>query len=331
MNILVLKEQDMKRAFDMNKAIRADKDALASYSKGSCNIPLRTNLNVPEFGGQSLYMQGYVPDVKGLGVKIVSVYPGNIEKGLTSVPATMVLLNAETGEVAALLDGTYLTRLRTGAVAGAATDLLARQDAKIFALFGTGGQAETQLEAVLCARKLREVRVFDLSAERAQHFAEAMQAQFGVRYDVTIRAVASADEAVEDADIITSVTTSRGATFDGSKVKAGAHVNGVGSYTPQMAEIDGAYVSGADLIFCDTKDAIVECGSLTQALDQGLLRREEIRGELGELINGTKIGRRSEQERTLFITTGNAVLDIVTARRIYEEAVRLGIGSTIEL
>ena len=149
MRIRVLNENDIKKVMDMKAAIFATKDALKEYSNGKTDIPLRANLNVPEHNGQSLYMYGYVPGQDALGVKIVSVYPDNIAKNLTSVPATMVTLNSETGEVNSLIDGTYLTRLRTGAISGAATDELANPDSKIFALFGTGGQAETQLEAVL--------------------------------------------------------------------------------------------------------------------------------------------------------------------------------------
>ena len=149
MKITILNESDMRNVFTMSDAIKADKDALELYSLGKSVVPLRINIDVPEYSGQSLYMAGYAPDAGALGVKIVSVYPKNIEKGLTSVPATMVLVNQETGEVCAMLDGTYLTRIRTGAVSGAATDILARKNSRSFALFGTGGQAATQLEAYL--------------------------------------------------------------------------------------------------------------------------------------------------------------------------------------
>src|SRR5690554_1711216 len=178
MKIIVLREEEMKEVFTMEDAIQADKDALALYSKGETNIPLRINIDVPKEGGQSLYMPGYAAGANALGVKIISVYPKNVDKGLPSVPATMVLINEETGEVNAIMDGTYLTRIRTGAVSGAATDLLARQDAKVFALFGTGGQAEGQLEAVLAVRDIEEVRIFGRNKERAQNFADRMVEKF---------------------------------------------------------------------------------------------------------------------------------------------------------
>ncbi len=330
MNVVVLNEADMRRVFTMKDAVQADKDALELYSLGQSNIPLRANLDVPEHEGQSLYMYGYAAPAKALGVKIVSVYPRNIEKGLNSVPATMVLVNCETGEVCAMMDGTFLTRIRTGAVAGAATDVLARPDSKVMALFGTGGQAETQLEAVLTVRPISLVKVYDISAERAAAFAEKMTRQFGEAFGVTIVAAASADEAVADADVITSVTTSKRPTFDGRLVKKGAHVNGVGAYTPAMQELDEYLVTHADKVYVDTRNgALNESGDLIIPIQKGLFTPEQVTGELGEVIAGKAPGRANDEEITVFKTTGSAVMDVVTAQRIYECALKTGIGQII--
>lgn len=332
MKIIVLNEADMRRVFSMKDAVQADKDALKLYSEGKSNIPLRANLDVPEHEGQSLYMYGYAAPAHALGVKIVSVYPKNIEKGLNSVPATMVLVNSETGEVCSIMDGTFLTRIRTGAVAGAATDELARKDSRVFALFGTGGQAETQLEAVLAVRKIELVKVFDISQERAQAFAERMSERFGKEFGVSIVAASTAAEALNDADIITAVTTSKKAVFDGRLVKKGAHINGVGSYTPEMAEIDEYTIVNADKVYVDTRNgAINESGDLIQPIRRGVFSEDKVTGELGEVLSGTVQGRLSKDEITFFETTGSAVLDIVTAQRIYECAVSQGIGSVIEM
>jgi ornithine cyclodeaminase len=331
MKIVVLKQENMKNVFTMQDAIQADKDALKLYSLGKSNVPLRVNLDVPEYEGQSLYMPGYAAEANALGVKIVSVYPKNIEKGLTSVPATMVLVNNETGEVCSLMDGTYLTRVRTGAISGAATDVLARKDSKIFALFGTGGQAETQLEAVLTVRPIEEVRVFDISAERAADFAERMTRALGSRFGAKIRAAKSADEAVEGADVITSVTTSTKPTFNGRLVKKGAHVNGVGAYTPVMQELDEYLILNADKVYVDTRDGVLnEAGDFIIPIKKGIYSADRVTGELGEAIAGKVPGRVDDREITLFKTTGSAVVDVVTARRIYECALQKNIGSIIE-
>ena len=330
--ILILKESDISSMITMSDIIEADKEALSIYSSQKSNIPLRSNLDIPEYKGQCLFMNGYAAPAKALGVKIVSVYPENINKNLTSVPATMVLVDAETGMVNSLLDGTYLTRLRTGAISGLATDILSRKDSKIFALFGTGGQAITQLEAVLTVRKIEEVRVFDVFKERAQEFAKKMTEIFGKKFNVKIIAAENSDKAVENADIITTVTTSKKPVFDANKVKKNVHINGVGSYTPEMQEIPGDILVKANKIFVDTRDgAINESGDLIKPIQSGLINKEKINGELGEVINGLMKGRENDDEMTFFKTTGSAVLDLVAAQKIYEMAKARKVGQMVDL
>ena len=328
--ILILKESDIAPIVEMRDIIEADRQALSIYSKGKANIPLRSNLNVPEYNGQCLFMNGYVASAKALGVKIVSVYPKNIDKKLTSVPATIVLVDVETGFVNSIIDGTYLTKMRTGAVSGLATELLARKDSKVFALIGTGGQAVTQLEAVLTVRKIELVKVYDLYFERAEAFAKQMQEKFGSKFNVKIYATKTTDEAVEDADIITTVTVSKKPVINAEKVKKNAHINGVGSYTPETEEIPPEILMKASKIYVDTKDAIKESGDIVQPLKNGQIKDSKITGELGQLINGEIKGRENDEEMTFFETTGNAVLDVVAAQKIYEIAKNKNIGNLID-
>ena len=330
--ILILKESDISSMITMSDIIEADKEALSIYSSHKSNIPLRSNLDIPEYKGQCLFMNGYAAPAKALGVKIVSVYPENINKNLTSVPATMVLVDAETGVVNSLIDGTYLTRLRTGAISGLATDILSRKDSKILALFGTGGQAVTQLEAVLTVRKIEEVRVFDIFQDRAKEFAKKMSEKFSKKFNVRIIAAESSDKAIENADIITTVTTSKKPVFDANKVKKNVHINGVGSYTPDMQEIPEDILVKANKIYVDTRDgAINESGDLITPIKKGLIKKEKINGELGEVINGQNKGRENDDEMTFFKTTGSAVLDLVAAQKIYEMAKTKGVGQMVDL
>ena len=330
--ILILKESDISSMITMSDIIEADKKALSIYSSHKSNIPLRSNLDIPEYKGQCLFMNGYAAPAKALGVKIVSVYPENINKNLTSVPATMVLVDAETGVVNSLIDGTYLTRLRTGAISGLATDILSRKDSKILALFGTGGQAVTQLEAVLTVRKIEEVRVFDIFQDRAKEFAKKMSEKFSKKFNVRIIAAESSDKAIENADIITTVTTSKKPVFDANKVKKNVHINGVGSYTPDMQEIPEDILVKANKIYVDTRDgAINESGDLITPIKKGLIKKEKINGELGEVINGQIKGRENDDEMTFFKTTGSAVLDLVAAQKIYEMAKTKGVGQMVDL
>ena len=331
-DILILKESDISSMITMSDIIEADKEALSIYSSQKSNIPLRSNLDIPEYNGQCLFMNGYAAPAKALGVKIVSVYPENINKNLTSVPATMVLVDVETGMVNCLIDGTYLTRLRTGAISGLATDILARKDSKIFALFGTGGQAVTQLEAVLTVRKIEEVRVFDIFKDRAEEFAKKMSEKFSKKFNVKIIAAESSDAAIDNADIITTVTTSKKPVFNANKVKKNVHINGVGSYTPEMEEIPEEILVKANKIYVDTRDgAVNESGDIITPIKKGLITKEKINGELGEVINGKIKGRENDEEMTFFETTGSAVLDLVAAQKIYEMAKAKGVGKIVDL
>lgn len=328
MNILILREADIRRACTMPEAIAASFEALRLYSAGRCEIPLRTTIAVPEGPGNSLYMYGYAAPADALGVKIVSSFPENAAHGLPSTPSVMVLLDARTGAVCALLDGTYFTRLRTGALAGAATQLLSREDSRVFTIFGTGGQALEQIEAVLAVRPIERVQIVGRSREKAARLAAQVQAA----HNVFCTADISADEAAASADIITTVTGACRPLFAGSLVRPGTHINGIGSCTPQQAELDAQLIARAGKIYADTLDGVLhEAGDLMQALASGAITEQRITGELGQLILGRTPGRESAEEITFFDSTGTAALDLVTAKRIYDRAQALSIGSSIDL
>lgn len=325
--MLFLNKNHIVESFSMREAMDACNEALKLYSQNKASVPLRTNIDIPKQEGQSLYMPAYVESEEdALGVKIVSVYPNNIKKNIPSVPATMITLDAETGMVDAVLDGTYLTQLRTGAVQGAATELLARKDAKIGALIGTGGQAECQLWAMLTARDLEEIRIFDIDFERATTFAKEMEAI----YKVKMIPCETAKECVEGADVITSVTTSKRPTFSAEWVKEGAHINGVGAYTPEMCEIPKEIIKEATTVIFDTNDGVMsEAGDFIQPIESGYLTKDHYRGELGQLVLGDIKGRDSESEITIFKTVGSAVLDVFVASQIVKKAKTKHLGQEI--
>ncbi|MBJ8325632.1 ornithine cyclodeaminase family protein [Streptococcus pacificus] len=330
--MLYLSKKDIEKSFSMSKAIEAAKNSLAIYSKGEAIIPLRVNLGVEKFNGQSLFMPGATKgEVDAVGVKIVSVYPDNINKGLPSVPATMVVIDAKTGIVSAILDGTFLTQLRTGAVQGAATDLLARQDAKIGLIIGTGGQALQQSIAMLTVRKLRTFYVSDIDLNRAKTFAKQLYEATRDHFTTNIIVADDLSKAVQEADVITTVTTSKVATFNFNDVKPGTHINGIGAYTPEMHELPISLIEHADCIFLDTKDGVLsEAGDIITPLQQGKINEKNITGELGELVLEKVDGRQNETDITVFKTVGTAVLDIVTAQLIVENANEKGLGLKLE-
>jgi ornithine cyclodeaminase len=329
--MLILSTNEIKNLFTMKDAIQASREALGMYSEGKSKVPLRINIDMPKKQGQSLFMPAYAEDLDAIGIKIVSVFPHNRDLNKPTVPAQMVLINGQTGEVCAILNGTYLTQMRTGALQGLATDLFARSDAKRAVLIGTGGQAATQLEAMLNVRKLQEVNVIDIDFNRAKQFASIMQETFS-HFNASIIAVKDCDEAVKKADIITTVTTSKTPVFDGRLVKKGAHINGIGSYTSEMQELPESIICIADKIIFDTKEGVMhEAGDILIPMKAGVITEADIDGELGEVVLGKVKARETEEEITLFKAVGSALLDIVTAHKIYQKALEVGAGQCIDI
>lgn len=329
--MLILSENDIKKVFTMKDAVDAVKESFSIYSQGKSVVPLRVNIDVKKHEGQSLFMPGYVEDLDSIGIKIVSVFPKNVEKGRPSVPAQMLLLDGTTGEVCCIMDGTYLTQLRTGAASGAASDVLAIKDAKVAALFGAGGQAICQLEAILAVRKIKKVKVYSRNARKLAEFVKKANVELK-NYGALIVSAESPEEAVKDADIITAVTTATKPVFPGGLVKKGAHINGVGSYTRDMQELDEYIVKEADKVFVDSKEAVLaEAGDFIKPIEKGLIDENKIDGELGEVIFGKINGRENDEEITLFKTVGIAVQDVVTAYKIYKKALEKGVGTVVEI
>lgn len=328
--MLILSKEDIKSVFSMKDAVDGVKQAFSIYSDRRSVVPLRVNINVPKHEGHSLFMPGYVPDLDSIGIKIVSVFPKNIEKGKAVVPAQMILLDGTTGEVCCIMDGTYLTQLRTGAASGAASDILSAKNAKVAAIFGAGGQALCQIEALLAVRKLQLVKVYALGDEAKKFVQIAKEELKG--YGAEIIAAQSPEEAVKDADIITAVTTARKPVFPGNLVKKGAHINGVGSYTKEMQELDEYIIKSADKVFVDSKEAVLaESGDFIRPIEKGLIDKDKINGELGEVLLGKLKGRECDNEITLFKTVGISVQDVVTANKIYKKALEKGIGKIVDI
>lgn len=325
--MLLLSREDIKKVFTMRDAIEADKKAFQLVVEGKCDAPLRTNIQAPKYEGCFLFMPAYVEEMDTASLKIINIFPKNIDNGIPSSPAQVFLIDGKTGIVTAVLDGTYVTQLRTGAASGAAFDVLAKKDCRIGALIGTGGQAATQLEAMLAARKLEEVRVYDLNYERTAAFAEKMQEELQ-SYGTKIIPVRSSDEAIDDADLLITVTPSSKPVFDGSKVKKGATVSCVGAYQHHMQEMDPVILTRASKIYFDSEEAVLsESGDILIPLEDGTITKDDFTGDLGNVIKGELVGRENDDEIIVFETVGVATQDLVAAREIYEKAAEAGIGT----
>ena len=324
--MLLLSKKDIKEVFTMRDAIEADKEAFKIYTEGKSIVPLRTNIPATKQEGTMLFMPGYVENLDCAAVKIVSVFPKNEEKGKPVTPATVLLLDGTTGEVCAVLDGTYVTQLRTGAASGAALDILAIKNAKKGALIGTGGQASAQLEAMIESRNLEEVYIYDIDIEKTKKFVRQMNQELS-NYNTKFNVAKTSDEAIENADVIITVTTAKKPVFDGNKVKKGATISAVGSYLPTMQELDPAILTRASKIFFESTDAVLaESGDILTPLADGIISNDDFNGELGQVINNEIAGRENDEEIIVFKTVGIAVQDVVTAKKIYDNALKRNIG-----
>lgn len=315
----LIRGDDVARACTMREAIDAVAEGFLALSSGRATVPVRGSVPLAA-GGVALSMPAALADGRYWSAKLVTVAPGNALRGLPLVAATVVLGDAATGLALALLDGTGLTALRTGAAGGVAARALARPESAVVALFGAGVQARTQLEAlrVVLGERLREVRVASRDPAHARRLAEEASAADGsARY-----LVAAPDAAIAGADVVVTATTSASPVFDGAALAAGAHVTAVGSYRPTMRELDDATLRGARIVVDQRDAALAEAGEL-----QGLGPGDVV--EIGEVLAGTAPGRRNAGERTVFKSVGNAVQDLVVASRTYERALALGVGEEI--
>lgn len=327
--MLILTAADVQKALPMTEVIQAMKRAYASLSDGRAEMPLRTRLPVPKHDAATLFMPAFVQSEGGdaLAVKIVSLFPGNPARGLAFIQAAVLVLESDSGRPLALLEGSSLTALRTGAASGAAIDLLARPDSRVLAVFGAGGQGRSQMEAACSVRRIEKVWVFDAVAERAEALASEMAGRGVVPQDVSV--AQTPRQAVEQADVICTATTSKTPVFEDKNLKPGAHICAIGSYLPEMQEIPAETMSRALVVVDSRAAALAESGDLIQPIRAGLFGEEHIHAELGEIVLGRKAGRQSPEQITLFKSVGLAVQDAMAAQLALQNADKIGLGQTV--
>ena len=328
--MLILTANDVRKALPMKEAIEAMKKAYASLSSGTAVVPLRTRLPIPSSEALSLFMPAFVSSQDGaaLAIKVVSLFPTNPARGLAYIQAAVLVFDPQTGRAIALLEGSSLTAIRTGAAGGAAIDLLARPESAVVAIFGAGAQGRTQLEAACTARTIQTAFIYDGNIEKAQAFADEMKDKGVITTE--IRVASSAKEAIENADVICTATTSTKPVFDPQHLKPGTHISAVGSYTPEMQEVPADTLQQAK-IFVDSRSAAMEeAGDLIQPIRAGLFDESHIHGELGELILKKITGRESQEEITYFKSVGIAVQDAMAAQVALSNAQKMNIGTQVD-
>lgn len=323
---LILNRNDVISVLQMNDCMNAVEKAFGELSNGTAVLPLRTAIKPPD--GLSLYMPAYLKESGALACKVVTVYKDNPAKH--NIPTTIgkvLLQDINTGDVICIMDGGYLTAVRTGAASGVATKYLARKDDnQIAGIFGAGVQAKMQLWAVVSARKISKAILFDISDEAMNRFIR----ETGDKLNIEILKAKNPEDVLK-ADIICTASSSAVPLFDGKLVKEGSHINGIGSHTPNARELDTETIKRS-LFIGDSREACFsEAGDIMIPVSEGSVKEDHFYAELGEIITGKKKGRTDDKMITLFKSNGLAIQDAATAKIVYEKAVEKGIGVKVDI
>lgn len=322
MKLRILSADDVRSAVSMTEAIDAMREAFGQLSAYQADIPARTPVSGE--GGVMLLMPGRLRQSGAMGAKLVSVFEENPGRGLPAVNALMTMVDPGTGVPTAVMEAGYLTALRTGAASGLATDLLAVEDASVLAVFGAGEQARTQVEGVRAVRPIEEVRIVSRTRESAEDFGAEIEG-------VDVRVLEDRSAAVKGADVICTATTSGEPVFEGAEVDPGAHVNGVGSFTPTTREVDDVLVGRARIVVDSMEAAMEEAGDIIGPIRRNVVSRAGLYGELGEVVNGRLAGRDDGEQITFFKSVGNAAQDLAVGQRVVDVARDSDLGTVVEL
>ncbi len=323
---LVLRESDVRAVLSMKDAIGLMAGALRAFSTGGVVQPVRLAMLVDPHAGYLGLMPAYLRAQEAVGAKAVTFYPNNAAKDLPTHLAVILLWDSRTGDLLAIMDGRFITEVRTAATSAAATQALARRDAGTLAILGAGVQARSHLDAMPLVRPVQQVRVWSRTPASVQRLIAEMQPRAGVR----LRACATAEEAVRGADIIVTATSATAPVLRGTWITDGAHINAVGAPRPDWRELDSDAVRRARVFVDSHAGALAEAGDLLLPVAEGEITKDHIRGEIGDVLAGRIPGRTGEREVTLFKSLGMAVEDVATAHFVYTRAREKGVGQEIE-
>ena len=327
MKILILTHAEVEELLPVRECIPVMAEALADLARGNAYQPLRMIVRPPGAKGDMALMPSYRSGERAAyGVKTVCFFPDNPARGLDSHQGSVMLFSAETGELLALMNASAITAIRTAAVSGVATQLLASKDAGDLAIIGSGVQARSHIEAMACARTIKRARIASFRFENARKFAD----EFGRRYSFPIEPVDNVESAVRGADLIVTATTAAEPILKLEWISPGAHMNVVGSSIPTTRELDGATIAAASLFVDRRESTINEGGEYLFALREGAIGPDHIRAEIGELLIGAKPGRASADEITVFKSLGLAVEDLASAAYLYHKAADHQAGTWVE-
>lgn len=327
MQVRVLSESDVRALAGPTEALAAVRAGFEALARGRARLPGVMHLDLPHARGEVHVKGAHLLGSPSFSIKVAAGFWDNVERGLPVGSGLVLVFDAETGRLrAVLLDNGYLTELRTGAAGALAALLLARAQLRVVGILGAGSQARYQLEALCAARRPGRARVWSRRREAAESYAREMSARLGL----PIEAVGSAREAVEGSDLVATTTTARQPVLLADWVRPGLHVTAVGSDSPEKQELEAEVLARADLVVADHLDQCLRLGEIHHAVAAGRLRAEGVHAELGQVAAGLKPGRTSDEQITVADLTGVGVQDAALADRVVAEALRRGLGRALE-
>lgn len=325
--MIILDHNNIVELLPMTAAIEVVDQAMRIVSQGGAELPLR--FAVPVGGGNLMgVMPGSMADPACFGVKMVSLFPGNPAKGLSSHRGAIALFEAETGGAIAMMDASLLTAIRTAAASGVATRALARPDAERLTILGNGEQAEHHLDAMLAVRDFADVRIVGRTAERVDAFCQAARA---CHPDLEISGGTDVQAAVADADVICTVTAAKEPILQGDWIAPGTHLNIVGSSIPTMREVDDRTVERGAIWVDYLPSALAQAGEIVDTIAAGRFAADQIKGEIGAHLSGDAPGRATPQDITVYRSLGVAAQDLAAAHFAYREAIARGLGQAVSM
>lgn len=324
--VRIIKAGEIKQYYSMHKAIDAMEKAFSSLSSGESYVPVRHISRLPSKQLLMLFKPAHVEKDKRVSIKFITQRESPYIKDIPTIQGIILVLDSVTGEILSIMDGEHITALRTGAASGLATRFFSAKDARTLALFGCGAQGKTQLEAVVCERDIKKVLVFDINEKRASEFIREMQEKLKLEM-----VFCTHTSALSEADIICTATNSEKPLFLKEEVKKGVHINAIGSFQPQMQELDPLLIREAKVYVDQVEPCLKESGDLIKPISAGIITKNHIMGEIGDFCLKKIKGRESGDEITIFKSVGVAIQDYAVATDIYNASLTAGFGQDINL
>ena len=323
--MLILSEKQVESLIDIDELIAALERAHIQYSTGRAVMPVRLVVPLPKIDGRITSMPGFLDEDQALGMKVVTYFHNNPKQNLPPILATIMLFSPESGKMIAVMDGSYITAIRTACASAMATKVLSNPTASALGVLGAGLQARAHITALASVRKISRIRIYSPSGTSASRVKQEMESQLGLAIEVAN----SAEEAVRGADLIVTATTAKQPILPAEWLKPGAHINAVGSHRPDLRELHGSIMARSK-VFVDSREAIMaECGDVLLALAENSITADHMPAEIGEVLAGTKSGRTGTDEVTLYKSVGIAIQDVATAQLVYHKALQKGVGTDV--